>query len=348
MTAVRVEGLRVSYGARPALDGVSFAVAPGEIVGLLGPNGAGKTTTLSVLATLRRPDAGDAEVAGHRRRAGIRRACAVCSASCPSRWPSTRRSPRARTCSSLRACSGSAVVPRREATGEALRTVGLAERADDVVATFSGGMQRRLNLACALLHRPRVLLLDEPTVGVDPQSRERIFDAVRAQAAAGAAVLYSTHLHGGGRAALRSRRAHRRRPRRRRRARRPSSCDSDGGIRLVLVTRTPLAGRLARRRARARACSRAPPVVRTRVWHRYELDDRPGDCVLERAAFSSVPATCSSFTSAPAEPAGRLLRADRDARCATDARVFCRLLAQGSPPALARPGGADLPRPWRR
>jgi ABC-2 type transport system ATP-binding protein len=70
---------------------------------------------------------------------------------------------------------------------------GLAERADDIVSTFSGGMQRRLNLACALLHTPRVLLLDEPTVGVDPQSRERIFTAVREQAAAGAAVLYSTH-----------------------------------------------------------------------------------------------------------------------------------------------------------
>jgi ABC-2 type transport system ATP-binding protein len=87
-------------------------------------------------------------------------------------------------------------MPRRaasDAVAHGLDLAGLADRADEIVATFSGGMQRRLNLAAALLHTPRVLLLDEPTVGVDPQSRERIFAAVRAQAAAGAAVLYSTH-----------------------------------------------------------------------------------------------------------------------------------------------------------
>ena len=270
MTAVRVEGLRVSYGARPALDGVSFEVAPGEIVGLLGPNGAGKTTTLSVLATLRRPDAGDAEVAGistRRHPARVRRLLGFVPQSLAVYPTLTARE-------NVRCFAGVLGLGRRaarEATGEALRTVGLAERAGDVVATFSGGMQRRLNLACALLHRPAVLLLDEPTVGVDPQSRERILDTVRAQAAAGTAILYSTHLmdeaerlcdrvvliDGGRVVAMGS----------------PSELTRhDGGVRLVLVTRDPLAGRLARRlRGRAPARGRAG---RPGAWAPVRGDDR--------------------------------------------------------------------------
>jgi ABC-2 type transport system ATP-binding protein len=193
MTAVRAAGLRLRYGTRQALDGVSFEVAAGEIVGLLGPNGAGKTTTLSVLATLRRPDEGEAEVAGvstRRDPARVRRAVGLVPQSLAVYPSLTARE-------NLR-CFGGVLGLDRHARGQAARSaldvVGLAERADDVVATFSGGMQRRLNLACALLHRPPVLLLDEPTVGVDPQSREHIVDTVRAQAAAGTAVLYSTHL----------------------------------------------------------------------------------------------------------------------------------------------------------
>jgi ABC-2 type transport system ATP-binding protein len=193
MTAVRAAGLRLSYGARLALDGVSFEVAAGEIVGLLGPNGAGKTTTLSVLATLRRTEAGDAEVGGvstRRDPARVRRMLGLVPQSLAVYPTLTARE-------NLGCFAGVLGLGRRagrEAARGALATVGLAERADDVVATFSGGMQRRLNLACALLHRPAVLLLDEPTVGVDPQSREHILDTVRAQAAAGTAVLYSTHL----------------------------------------------------------------------------------------------------------------------------------------------------------
>jgi len=267
MTAVRVEGLRVSYGARPALDGISFAVAPGEIVGLLGPNGAGKTTTLSVLATLRRPDAGDAEVAGistRRHPARVRRLLGFVPQSLAVYPTLTARE-------NMRCFAGVLGLGRRAAraaTGEALRTVGLAERAGDVVATFSGGMQRRLNLACALLHRPTVLLLDEPTVGVDPQSRERILDTVRAQAAAGTAILYSTHLmdeaerlcdrvvliDGGRVVAMGS----------------PSELTRhDGGVRLVLVTRDPLADGWLDGCAGAHLLAGAP-VVPAR-GHRYEV-----------------------------------------------------------------------------
>src|SRR5262245_9131654 len=239
MMAVRAAGLRLSYGARPALDGVSFEVAAGEIVGLLGPNGAGKTTTLSVLATLRRPDAGDAEVQGvstRREPARVRRLLGLVPQPL-SVYPTLTARENLRCFAGV---LGLAPAAGRTAAHAALEVVGLAERADDVVATFSGGMQRRLNLACALMHRPAVLLLDEPTVGADPQSRERIADIVRTRAATGAAVLYSTHLmdeaerlcdrvvlidHGRVVAAgtpgelVRS---------------------GDGGIRLVLVTRDPL------------------------------------------------------------------------------------------------------------
>jgi ABC-2 type transport system ATP-binding protein len=189
---VRVEDLAVRYGDRAALAGVSFRVAAGEIVALLGPNGAGKTTTLSVLATLRRPDSGRAEIAG----------CDVVAACHAARRALGLVPQRLAVYPTLTArenllffagVAGLRGARARTAAATALEMVGLDDRAGDPVATFSGGMQRRLNLACGLLHAPRVLLLDEPTVGVDPQSRERIFDAVRAQAAAGTAVVYSTH-----------------------------------------------------------------------------------------------------------------------------------------------------------
>ncbi|HSP98736.1 MAG TPA: ABC transporter ATP-binding protein [Candidatus Dormibacteraeota bacterium] len=184
--------LRVRYGDRWALEGLSFEVAAGELVGLIGPNGAGKTTAMSVLATLRRPDAGAAEIAGHDavRDAGAARRALGYVPQNLAVYPTLTARENAVLFARLFGLRGRAV---RDAAGAALALVGLEERADDVVSTFSGGMQRRLNLACGLLHRPRVLLLDEPTVGVDPQSRERIFEAVQAQAGSAAAVLYSTH-----------------------------------------------------------------------------------------------------------------------------------------------------------
>ena len=187
---IQVDGLRVRYGERWALDDLSFQVQAGELVGLLGPNGAGKTTTLSVLATLVRPDAGRAWVAGHdtvRGAARVRAALGLVPQTLAIYPTLTARE---------NLLFFARLFRLRDAVGGAdrgLQLVGLEERADDIVATFSGGMQRRLNLACGLLHEPRVVLLDEPTVGVDPQSRERIFDAVRGQAARGAAMLYSTH-----------------------------------------------------------------------------------------------------------------------------------------------------------
>lgn len=189
---IRIDGLRVRYGERWALQDLSFEVGAGEVVGLLGPNGAGKTTTLSVLATLLQPDAGKVTVAGHsvtEEPAHARRFLGVVPQSL-ALYPTFTARENALLFARLVGLRGKAA---RAAAQRVLGYVGLSERADDLVSTFSGGMQRRLNLACGILHAPRVLLLDEPTVGVDPQSRERIIEAVRAQAAGGAAVLYSTH-----------------------------------------------------------------------------------------------------------------------------------------------------------
>ena len=189
---IGVEDLRVRYGERWALDGVSFAVDAGEVVGLLGPNGAGKTTTLSVLATLRAPTSGTATVAGcavDRQPAATRRAVGLVPQGV-ALYPTLTARENLRFFARVLGLRRNAA---DAAIAAALELAGLVDRSEDIVATFSGGMQRRLNLACALLHTPKALLLDEPTVGVDPQSRERIFAAVHAQAAGGAAVLYSTH-----------------------------------------------------------------------------------------------------------------------------------------------------------
>jgi ABC-2 type transport system ATP-binding protein len=190
--AISVEGLRVVFGARTALDGLQFEVAAGEVVGLLGPNGAGKTTALSVLATLIPPAAGTAHVAGHaitREAVAVRRAIGYVPQSIAIYPTLTARE----NAVFFGRAAGLSAREAARAAAEALELMGLDARADEAAGTFSGGMQRRLNLACGLLSAPRVLLLDEPTVGVDPQSRERIFAAVRAQAQAGVAVLYSTH-----------------------------------------------------------------------------------------------------------------------------------------------------------
>ena len=191
-SAIRVDTLRVRFGVRWALDGLSFTAEAGEVVGLLGPNGAGKTTALSVLATLLRPDSGIASVGGfdtERQGHAVRRILGYVPQALAVYPTLTARD----NVLFFARVLGMGRAARRAAAQQALELVGLQNRADDIVATFSGGMQRRLNLACGLLHTPRVLLLDEPTVGVDPQSRERIFSAVRQQAGAGAAVLYSTH-----------------------------------------------------------------------------------------------------------------------------------------------------------
>jgi len=189
---VQVTGLGKSFGARRVLDQVSFSVQPGELVGLLGPNGAGKTTTLSILATVLAPDEGTVRIAGFdlaRERTAIRARLGLVPQSL-ALYPSLTALENLVLFARLR---GANAHQARRLCAEALDEVGLADHAQRTVGLLSGGMKRRLNLACALVHQPQVLLLDEPTVGVDPQSRERILNTVKELGHSGTAVLYCTH-----------------------------------------------------------------------------------------------------------------------------------------------------------
>ncbi|HET7510088.1 MAG TPA: ABC transporter ATP-binding protein [Solirubrobacterales bacterium] len=191
-TVIRVEALTKKFGDKTAVDGVSFAVAGGEIYGLLGPNGAGKTTTLSMLSGLLAPDAGRITFAGvdlaaeplrcKRQLGVVPQEVAV--------YEELSALENVRFWGSLYGLSGKALGAAAE---QALARVELAGRARDAVRTYSGGMKRRLNLALGLVHSPRAVLLDEVTVGIDPQARASILDVVRAVADAGAAVIYTTH-----------------------------------------------------------------------------------------------------------------------------------------------------------
>lgn len=187
-----VDSLAKSYGEVRAVDGLSFAVGAGEIFGLLGPNGAGKTTTISMIAGVLRPDAGRVVVGGEDAWAkplAAKRLLGVVPQDIALHEDLSARD-NMRFWASLYGMSGA---PRAQRIDETLDRVGLLQRANDRVATFSGGMKRRLNLACGLVHRPRLLLLDEPTVGIDPQARVAVLDVVREVAAQGTAVLYTTH-----------------------------------------------------------------------------------------------------------------------------------------------------------
>jgi ABC-2 type transport system ATP-binding protein len=189
---VHLHGLARSFGEVEAVRGVSLHIDEGETMGLLGPNGAGKTTTLSMLAALLAPSAGDAEIFGAslcREAWTVRRLVGLAPQEI-SLYPELTADENVRFFGRLYGLGGARL---RERADELLDLVGLLPRRHDRVATYSGGMKRRLNLACSLLHAPRLLLLDEPTVGVDPQSRDRIFDAVRELARHGRTILYSTH-----------------------------------------------------------------------------------------------------------------------------------------------------------
>src|SRR5262245_14542264 len=190
--ALQVEGLRKQYGAKEAVAGVSFEVREGEVFGLLGPNGAGKTTTIAMLATQRRPSAGEATLFGHRLSTEVtvvRRLIGLVPQDLAV-YPMLTAAENLRFFGRVYGVKGADLEGRID---ELLEFVGLAGRRDEYVGTFSGGMKRRLNLAVGLVHRPQVILLDEPTVGVDPQSREHIFAIVRRLREAGNATLYAPH-----------------------------------------------------------------------------------------------------------------------------------------------------------
>jgi len=189
---LEVRQLRKTFGSLVAVDGISFTVRAGESVGLLGPNGAGKTTTLSMLVGLVTPAGGQVFIAG-RALAGDTDPLKNKIGLVPQElalFDDLTALDNLKFFGALYNLDPAALV---KPIAEALEIVALADRAGDKVKTFSGGMKRRLNLAVALLHAPDLLLLDEPTVGVDPQSRNAIFDNIESLRARGKTILYTTH-----------------------------------------------------------------------------------------------------------------------------------------------------------
>jgi ABC-2 type transport system ATP-binding protein len=186
------QGLRKRYGERVAVDGVGFTIAEGETYGLLGPNGAGKTTTISMVCGILERDAGEVRVAG--RPVGTDTPEAKGAVGYVPQdialYPDLSGRENLAFFGRLQGLRGGQLKQRVD---EVLEVVGLSDRADDRVQDYSGGMQRRANIAAGLLHSPQLLVLDEPTVGVDPQSRNAILESVEALGRQGMAVLYTTH-----------------------------------------------------------------------------------------------------------------------------------------------------------
>jgi ABC-2 type transport system ATP-binding protein len=193
MDAIVVEDLRKRYKDVQALDGVSFAVRDGEVFGLLGPNGAGKSTTVRTLTTLTQPDSGRALVTGHdvvKHPGRVRRAIGYVAQDSGVDWEATGRE----NLLLQGRIHGMAGAKLRKRVDELLELVGLLEAADRVARGYSGGMKRRLDIAIGLVHQPRVLFLDEPTTGLDPEARAAMWEEVeRLAAAESLTILLTTH-----------------------------------------------------------------------------------------------------------------------------------------------------------
>jgi ABC-2 type transport system ATP-binding protein len=189
---LEAQDLKKTFGDLVAVDGVGFEIAPGETYGLLGPNGAGKTTTISIIAGLLKADQGNVRLGGEemspsavvpKRKMGlVPQDLAI--------YPDLTARENLHFFGRLYGMSPNEV---KERSSRVLETIGISDRADDLTKEFSGGMKRRLNIGIGLLHSPDLLILDEPTVGVDPQSRNAILEAVEALSDQGMAVLYTTH-----------------------------------------------------------------------------------------------------------------------------------------------------------
>ncbi len=191
MYAIEAHGLVKRFGGTPAVDGLDLAVRPGTVYGFLGPNGAGKTTTIRILATLLRPDAGEARVLGHdvvREAEAVRRRVSLTGQFASVDPDLTGRE----NLVLLARLLGHPRMTAKVRAYELLRGFGLADAARKQVKTYSGGMRRRLDIAASLVVRPDLLFLDEPTTGLDPHSRSQVWNAVRWLADEGTTVLLTT------------------------------------------------------------------------------------------------------------------------------------------------------------
>lgn len=189
---ITVKNLHKNYSSKKAIDGINFSVKDGEVLGLLGPNGAGKSTTLNILSTIIKADKGEIEVLGYNLKTDakqIKKSIGVVPQDIAI-YEEISTEKNVSFFASLYGLKGNQLKNQVE---EALALVGLYDKRLDKPKTFSGGMKRRLNIACAIAHNPKVIIMDEPTVGIDPQSRNHILEAIKILKAGGSAVIYSTH-----------------------------------------------------------------------------------------------------------------------------------------------------------
>ncbi len=190
--AIEIQNLHKRFGDLQAVQGVSLTAQAGEILSLLGPNGAGKSTTISIISGLLEPNEGDALVLGHsiRRAPAAAKACLGVVPQDIALYPDLSARENLIFWGKMYGLRGAALKQRVD---EVLDIIGLADRQKGRVDKFSGGMKRRVNIGAALLHKPQVIIMDEPTVGIDPQSRRHILDNVKALNRQGMTVLYTTH-----------------------------------------------------------------------------------------------------------------------------------------------------------
>lgn len=189
---ISVSNLKKSYNNVNALKGISFSIAQGEFYGLLGPNGAGKTTTISIMSTILVPDGGEVNIAGY----DLKKNPTECKKTIGVVPQEIALYNEMSAYDNLVFWGGLYDVPQKELIkriDETLTLFGLADRKNDKVKTYSGGMKRRINIASALLHQPKILFMDEPTVGIDPQSRNLIFDVLEKLHKEGMTIVYTTH-----------------------------------------------------------------------------------------------------------------------------------------------------------
>ncbi|QTD43297.1 ABC transporter ATP-binding protein [Sporosarcina sp. Te-1] len=191
-TIVSICDLEKNYGPKRAVAGISFTITEGEILGLLGPNGAGKSTTINILSTVLSPDQGDVQIAGHDLRKdpiAIKQKIGIVPQDLAI-FEEITAEQNVRFFAGLYKLKGDELDQR---VREALELVGLEDRKKEKPKTFSGGMKRRLNIACAIAHQPKLIIMDEPTVGIDPQSRNHILESIKKLRKKGATIIYSTH-----------------------------------------------------------------------------------------------------------------------------------------------------------
>lgn len=189
---VTVSNLEKSYQSKKAVDKISFTVNKGEILGFLGPNGAGKSTTINILSTILKPDSGEIEIFGHDLRKdgkAIKKMIGIV----PQDLAIYEEIPAEENVRFFAGLYGFSGEKLDKCVKEALELVGLYDRKGDKPKTFSGGMKRRLNIACAIAHQPKLIIMDEPTVGIDPQSRNHILESIKKLQKRGATLIYSTH-----------------------------------------------------------------------------------------------------------------------------------------------------------